>query len=143
MKVETKTEEINWDKPQLVVSDDGTIVLTNNKHTARDFQGFKIGTNQDGLSYSFEANWHKSVFKPFHGTISNQGIKYEEQKFQPVTITIESEEELCDMWQRLEISASDVNKYLAYPSVLKYKSLYTFQVWQQIDEIVKQRNLYK
>jgi hypothetical protein len=137
MKVETKTEEINWDKPQLVVSGK-TVVRTNEKHDGECFEGIDMLFASEE---SYSQRWIKSSFKPFHGTISNDGIKHEEPKFQPVTITIESEEELCDMWHRMNQSASEVNGNVS--KKLKYNAMGIYDTWDKLDEIVKQRNLYK
>jgi hypothetical protein len=118
MKVETKTEEINWDKPQLVVSGE-SVVRTNGKHSGEHFEGIDVLFASEE---SYSQRWRKPAFKPFHGTISNDGIYRDLPKFQPVTITIESEEELLNIWHILR-GANEAG--------------------EQLDEIVKQRNLYK
>ena len=141
MKVETKTEEINWDKPHLVVSKNGIVALTNGKHDEKEFQCFSIDSK--GLKYSYCTRL-KSEFILFHGTISNEGIKHEEPKFQPVTITIESEEELCDVFHRFNISSNEIDKTQEYIKT-KYMTndVLIVNAITKLDEIVKQRNLYK
>jgi hypothetical protein len=66
--VKEKTEnEIDWNKPQLVISSDGDIVQTcinQSKSAECNFSGQKL-CNGD-----FSINWRKNAFKKFKGTIT-------------------------------------------------------------------------
>lgn len=68
----------------------------------------------------------------------------EKQGFEPITleITIESEQELCSLWHRLNESAGIINNNL--DNALKHKcdeSLIIF--FKKIDVIVESKDLYK
>ena len=70
-------------------------------------------------------------------------VKEESNKFEPIelTLTIESEEELCDLWHRFNASVYDIDKESV--DYLKHKSITLYDKWEVIDDLVKQRNLYK
>jgi len=68
----------------------------------------------------------------------------ENETFKPITIelVIESEQELCDLWLRMNLSISDVDKsYRVLP--LKYCSNSNNNLWDVLDEIVNKLNLKK
>lgn len=62
LKLEEIQPQINWDKPQWLISDD-MVVLTNGKHTDTLFEGFILPCkwNKEG---EFSRCWTKSQFKP-------------------------------------------------------------------------------
>jgi hypothetical protein len=64
-----KEQEIDWNKPQFVVSDGGTLVATNGKHNDTYFEGTLLCADS---VYSFlpADRWVKDVFKP----IPKEGI---------------------------------------------------------------------
>ena len=68
-----------------------------------------------------------------------------EQKsgFKPVVITIETEEELCDLWHRYNVSENVVNNHSA--QLLKHKAVYcyTSNNFDKINRILENNNLYK
>lgn len=64
--------------------------------------------------------------------------------FAPIelTITIESEEELCDLWHRLNASVFNIDNKNEYVHYLKYSaSRATEKFWSKINSLVKERNL--
>ena len=71
-------------------------------------------------------------------------VELEDQakEFKPIklTITIETEEELCDLWHRTNLNETVVNKTIH--DVLKYKSIHN-RIWIFIDELVIDNNLRK
>ena len=72
-------------------------------------------------------------------------VKTEEKKFEPIelTITIESEEELCSLWHRMNALNSEINPIRA-KDVLKHKCENELNdLFKVLDKLAKQRNLYK
>ena len=65
-----------------------------------------------------------------------------QEEFQPIElkITIESEEELCDLWHRFNASEVVIDKNIT-KGVVKYGAKCTFVLWAVIDNIVKSRGL--
>lgn len=80
MKVEVnnaqQTEQVDWTKnPQLVVSTSGSIILTSvdqSKSDTSEFTGIivKVGEKSKRILGEFDNRWHKSIFKPFYGSIT-------------------------------------------------------------------------
>lgn len=66
------------------------------------------------------------------------------KEFEPIKlkITIESEQEFCDLWHRLNESAHVLNKNITNDS-LKHKCDANYQLFFKLDEIAKEYNLYK
>jgi hypothetical protein len=68
-----KEETIDWNKVQLVVSDNGNIVFSNQSTSTEHFEGICLergdSCNKNG---SYSKLWVKSMFKPFHGSIKLQ-----------------------------------------------------------------------
>ncbi len=58
-----KTPEINWNKPQWVISKFNDIVLTTGRHDGDDFTGTCL-PNQKYPNGDYATNWSKRVFKP-------------------------------------------------------------------------------
>jgi hypothetical protein len=65
---EKKSEEINWNNPQLVIHNN-TIIQTSGDHDGGDFEGMVI-TSPTYTAFSCSKIWDKSVFKPFMGTVT-------------------------------------------------------------------------
>ena len=75
MKVEVKgmqSHEVDWSKnPQLVVSDDGFVVLVHENQKLKWSNYTFVGTRLDkGRLSDYDTNWIKEEFKPFHGEIT-------------------------------------------------------------------------
>ena len=62
--------------------------------------------------------------------------------FEPITleITIETPEELCDLWHRLN---KEANAVITKPNILKYKAetIINMELWKEIDNLVVKNNL--
>lgn len=61
--------------------------------------------------------------------------------FQPIELklVIETEEELCDLWHRLNAGSNSVNKG---SSKIKYEANdCNYELWNQIDKFIKKYNL--
>ena len=75
MKVEvkeTQSQEVDWtNNPQLVVSDDGFIVLVHESQKDKWSNETFVGTRLDnGRLSDFDTRWIKDEFEPFHGEIT-------------------------------------------------------------------------
>jgi len=72
-------------------------------------------------------------------------VKVNNKEFQPIelTITIESEKELCDLWHRLNLSKNEIDSYIN--TKLKYESSTqsSFSLWEILNNLVKKYNLKK
>jgi len=70
-------------------------------------------------------------------------VKEDSKKFEPIelTLTIESEEELCNLWHRFDIV--DLSNPRNHQDCVDYTVMNMRDTWKVIDELVKQRNLYK
>lgn len=68
-------------------------------------------------------------------------VKEKEKEFQPIelAITIESEEELCSLWHRMNESATYINKNILHE--LKYEAKRDVVLFNKLDELVESRNL--
>ena len=67
MLVHFKTEEINWNIQQLLISKiTNKIVLTNGNHNEETFEGLSICESPE-----FSSTFYKENFKLFTGAISN------------------------------------------------------------------------
>ena len=66
----------------------------------------------------------------------------QKKEFIPVTITIETEEELCDLWHRYNLSPTGIDNSSCFDDCLKHTSCVT-GAWKSIDNLAKQNNLYK
>ena len=77
---EISQEGVNWDKPQLVISNkDGRILLTNSSHTENNFSATVIGVPLDADMKTigfYSDSWIKHIFRPFKGqiTLSNDPL---------------------------------------------------------------------
>ena len=61
--------------------------------------------------------------------------------FQPIELklVIETEEELCDLWHRLNIGSNFVNNN---STAIKYRANEdNFQLWKEIDKLITKYNL--
>jgi len=56
-----ETNEINWDKKQWLISDDGKVVFTNGVHYQSTFEATSLPDYSDNGHFS--TNWSKSCFK--------------------------------------------------------------------------------
>ena len=75
------------------------------------------------------------------------------EKFEPIelTITIESEKELCDLWHRFNLTKMDMSDKLCfeneyredYEKFLKHKLSNARGVWEKLNELVEIKNLKK
>ena len=71
MKVTVKQkekEEINWNEVQLVVAENGQIVMVSEKQTQSYNEECFCG--QDIKTGDYDHRWTKSEFKKFHGTLT-------------------------------------------------------------------------
>ena len=67
MKIEIKekeTEAINWNIPQLVITDDGDVVITTGEHKDDTFEGYNLNQKR------FSDGWAKRCFKKFNRKIT-------------------------------------------------------------------------
>ena len=73
-------------------------------------------------------------------------VELEEQvkEFKPIklTITIETEEELCSLWHRLNASIDAVLLDSGY-HYLKYGVISDYELWNRLEELVHANNLNK
>tara|TARA_R110000737_G_scaffold329609_1_gene344881 strand:- start:57 stop:284 length:228 start_codon:yes stop_codon:yes gene_type:complete len=73
-------------------------------------------------------------------------VEVEEQvkEFKPIklTITIETEEELCSLWHRLNASDQKVLK-VSGSHYLKHGVISDYKLWSRLQELVNTNNLYK
>lgn len=64
----TNTPEIDWDKPQLVISSSGTVVLTSGNYNSMKFKGTVVNVPKylsDEIKLGwFSESWVKSSFWP-------------------------------------------------------------------------------
>lgn len=129
MKVEQLNNvQIDWTKPQVVLAEDGTrmqVVTNHNPNNDLCFCGVDLETGY------FGCGWSKSLFKPENATQYPIELK----------LTIESDQELCDLWHKLNVSVREANEILS--NHLKHKCLYEPTFWKLLDQLVKERNLYK
>ena len=65
---EIENEVINWDINQLVIADDGEVVITTGNHEDNAFEGISFDEP------IFSDDWAKAEFKKFNGkiTLSNE-----------------------------------------------------------------------
>ena len=71
-------------------------------------------------------------------------IKETETKFEPITITltIESEEELCDLWHRINLAPDVINEHITYH--LKHKtSISSMEFFNKLDSEMERLKLSK
>jgi len=68
------------------------------------------------------------------------------KQFEPIEIklVIESEEELCDLWHRTNISSRKINEMEDYDtSQLKHGVIASCTFWDTLEELVEKHNLTK
>lgn len=67
----------------------------------------------------------------------------EKTDFQPIElkITIETPQELCDLWHRANESLSNINENIS--DDLKYEAMGGSVFFDLLDELVEKNNLYK
>lgn len=75
-------------------------------------------------------------------------VKETEKKFEPIklTITIESEEELCNLWHRLNIASYSIENDEYYVSKRRLKYFVNgdcYVLWSKLDMIIDKCNLKK
>lgn len=100
MKVEIKEVEnaIDWTKSQVVVSNDGksrVLIVTNEQpYNNLSFCGVDLDTGE------------------YFNCLSKQAFKPETKQDFPIKLelTIESEQELCDLWHRMNTCSSIINE---------------------------------
>ena len=74
-------------------------------------------------------------------------VKEKTKTFEPIEIklTIESEEELCDLWHRVNLGANILKKYHEDYQDLKYKTMYDSHrgdsLFGTLDDLVLSRDL--
>jgi hypothetical protein len=70
-----KNEEkslIEWNKPQLVISEKGRIVQTIGVHNNEVFSGIQQIDEYGHSNIHYSSCWVKELFKPFYGSITLQ-----------------------------------------------------------------------
>ena len=67
-------------------------------------------------------------------------VEIKEKVFNPITltITIESEQDLCNLWYRQNLAVNRVNEL---SKELKLECTYSHDFWDKLDELVKQHKL--
>lgn len=125
MKVE-QLNKVDWTKPQVVVGNYKKIQICTNLEelSLKTFSGIDIETGE------FSKNWSKGLFKPETATQYPIELK----------LTIESDEELCDLWHRANISDLAVMKYS--PDSLKHKASFDKTLYDSLNELVVKHNLH-
>tara|TARA_R110000744_G_scaffold148351_2_gene261425 strand:- start:26380 stop:26604 length:225 start_codon:yes stop_codon:yes gene_type:complete len=70
-------------------------------------------------------------------------INQEESEFKPIeiTITLQSEEDLCSLWHRFNVSKKTVNK--ESEDSIKYECAENYKIWKVLDILVDKNNLNK
>ena len=70
-------------------------------------------------------------------------INQEESEFKPIeiTITLQSEEDLCSLWHRFNVSKITVNKDSEHS--IKYECAENYNIWKVLDILVDKNNLNK
>lgn len=70
--------------------------------------------------------------------------KEDDEKFKPITleIVIESEEELCSLWHRLNINSEQLDPVYSSKDTLKYPIRNDRILWEHLDGLVRKRNLW-
>ena len=132
MKVEIKEVEhtIDWTKSQVVVGCGGERfqVVTNKKSPDPDcFCGIDL---ENGIYHN---GWAKIHFKP--ETKQDLPIKLE--------LTIESEQELCDLWLRTSVLGTKINELAKESSItLKHKAINENSFCQSLEKLVEGLNLH-
>ena len=58
-----------------------------------------------------------------------------------ITLTIESEQELCDLWLRTNLADESIDRASTYN--LKYKASGSRDFWIELEHFVTKLNLYK
>lgn len=69
-KIKNKEQQINWNKPQLVIGKSGRIILTNGKYTENVFEGIVLSSPFLNDTMYFNKSFCKSAFKLFDGEIT-------------------------------------------------------------------------
>lgn len=70
-------------------------------------------------------------------------VELKEKGFQPIKlkITIESEEELCSLWHRMNVNSKNID--IHSQDTLKYKSCTGIFLYEKLNYLVKKHNLKK
>lgn len=70
VKIEDKESITDWSIPQLLITEQGKIVLTTGGCYDEDtFSGIDL-TDKSNKGASFSVHWQKSLFKKFTGTVT-------------------------------------------------------------------------
>ena len=71
-------------------------------------------------------------------------VEDQAKEFKPIklTITIETEEELCSLWHRLNASDQKVLK-VSGSHYLKHGVITSYELWEKLENLVNANNLYK
>lgn len=130
MKVEIKEIEnaIDWTKSQVVICGSRVQIVTNMQAQGVDYF---CGVNlEDGM---YSNGWVKSSFKP--ETKQDFPIKLE--------LIIESEQDIINLWHRMNTKCDVINESISCNSSIKKECTYDSTLWNVLDQLKEERNLYK
>lgn len=129
MKVEIKEVEnaIDWTKSQVVVSGKSRVLIVTNEEPYNEISFCGVDLDKGEYFNCFS----KQEFKP--ETKQDFPVKLE--------LTIESEQELCDLWHRTNAGSNEINEHIS--NVLKHKASQCTILWKYLKGLCLQKGLYK
>ena len=131
MKVEIKEVEnaIDWTKSQVVVSGKSRVLIVTNEEPYNEISFCGVDLDKGEYFNCFS----KQEFKP--ETKQDFPVKLE--------LTIESEQELCDLWLRTSVLGTKINELAKESSItLKHKAINENSFCQSLEKLVEGLNLH-